>query len=118
MSDYRTIFGTVSFDPREGNAAGKPIRNISIQQAGTKDQAIQWSATLWPDHAHVEVNKGDVVVVNGKANQTSGVDKEGNPRVYFNLSVSGIAVLGQLDTGSDSPAAAAVAVIHSGDDLF
>lgn len=117
MSEYRTLIGSIQFDPRDGTAAGKPVRNVTIQQAGTSDQAKQWSVTLWPSHAHVSVAKGDVIVVTGKASKTAGQDKDGNPREYFNLSANGIINLGAFDTGAEN-ASAPVATTASGPDLF
>ena len=120
---YRTILGAVQFDPRDGTAGGKAVRNITVQQAGTHDQALTWSVTLWPGHANFNVALGDVVVVSGKATQTTGTDKDGNPRIYNNLSATGILVLGTLDKGDENGAGgatirAAAAASGSGEDLF
>ena len=60
MSQYRTVIGIVQFDPREGEAAGKPVRNITVNQAGFGQTAVRVSATLWPSHKNFAVAKNDV----------------------------------------------------------
>lgn len=91
------MFGVVQFDPREGNAGGKPVRNIVIREVGFT-KPLRVSATLWPSHDHVAVAKGDVVVVDGSATQTKGEGQNG-PVTYNNLSVSQIKVFGSTDSG-------------------
>jgi len=103
MADtWRTFVGVVQYDPTPREVNGKQVVNIGIRPSGVKDQAINVSATLWPSHAAYfdKVEKGTVVVVEGKfdvrPNPNAGADK---PKNFYNLSVSGIAVLGQLDLG-------------------
>jgi len=108
---YRTVVGTVEFDPRDGEVAGKDVRNITVQAAGFKDNAIKVGATLWPSHANVKVAKGDFVVLKGSFKQNKSEKEDGTPVTYNNLSVSSILVLGQLDDGvrdDDSPSDAKV----------
>jgi hypothetical protein len=97
-AQFRTIIGIVQFDPREGQAGGKDVRNITVAATGVKDQAIKVGATLWPSHDHIDVAKGDVVIIEGKFSQNKG-EKDGAPVTYNNLSVSRIAVLGEADEG-------------------
>jgi hypothetical protein len=99
---YRTFYGVVQFPPRDGEAGGKAVRNITIRTTGVKDQSIRVGATLWPSHAHVEVEEGDAVVVEGAFTVNKG-EKDGEPITYFNLSVSGILNLGPLDQGDEIP---------------
>ena len=100
MSDvYRSFAGFVKFDPRDGDAAGKPIRSIVLRQTGVKDQAIDVRCTLWPSHEHVDVAQGDFIAVEGKFSVNKTKDKEGQPITYFNLSVSNIVKLGEGDRG-------------------
>lgn len=99
---YRTVMGIVQFEPREGEAGDKPVRNITVRQNGFGPTAVRVSATLWPSHAHVKVDEGDVVILDGSYTAKKGQDKNGNPITYHNLSVSKIAVLGKADGGSDS----------------
>src|SRR4051794_30375099 len=97
-SDYRTVIGIVQFDPREGEAAGKPVRNIVVNAAGFKEQAVRVSATIWPSHKDFAVKKNDVLVLEGKSSKANG-DKDGEPIVYHNLSVARIAKIGEADPG-------------------
>jgi hypothetical protein len=94
------VFGIVQFEPREGEAGGKPVRNITVRQTGFGPTAVRVSATLWPSHAHVGVEEGDVVVIEGAYTQNKGTDKNEQPITYHNLSVNRIAVLGKSDAGA------------------
>lgn len=91
--------GTVEFPPREGEAGGKAVRNISVAQTGFKEQAVRISATLWPSHAHVAVAEGDVVVLRGSYTQNKKTKDDGTPVTYHNLSVVAIKNLGSMDSG-------------------
>jgi hypothetical protein len=97
---YRTVIGVVEFEPNESTTkAGQDIRNILVSQTGFKESAIKVSATLWDSFAHVEVAKGDVVVLKGSFERNTGTNKAGDKVVYNNLSVSSILVLGSMDEG-------------------
>lgn len=96
---YRTVIGVVQFDPREGKAGGKDVRNITVRQAGFGPTAVRVSATLWPSHEHVDVEKGDVVILDGEYTKNDTTNDEGQKRTYHNLSVNQIAVLGSVDLG-------------------
>jgi hypothetical protein len=100
---YRTITGFVQFDPREGQAAGKDVRNIRVRATGFKEQAISVSATLWPSHADVAVAKDDLVTIEGAYTQTKGereVDGTTVPVTYHNISISRIFNHGQGEAGT------------------
>jgi hypothetical protein len=99
VSQYRTVTGIVQFPPREGEAAGKPVRNIRVNATGFKEQAVPISATLWPSHKDFDVKENDVVILEGKYTRSSGTDKDNNPITYHNISVARIAKLGEADPG-------------------
>jgi len=99
MSAYRTIVGIVQFPPREGEAAGKTVRNIRVNSAGFGQFAVPVSATLWPSHAAFEVEENDIVVLEGKYTKSSGKDKGDNPITYHNISVARIGKIGEADPG-------------------
>lgn len=109
--DFRTVTGIVQFPPREGEAGGKAVRNITVRQAGFGPTAVRVSATLWPSHAHIPVGEGDVVVIDGKYSQNKGQKDDGTSVTYHNLSVTRIAVLGKADAGKK------VDVENSGSDV-
>lgn len=100
-SQFRTVSGVVQFEPREGNAGGKEVRNITVRTAGLREQSVKVGATLWPSHAHIAVDKGDFVVLEGKFSQNKGTNQQGDPVTYNNMSVTNILVLGTLDAGRD-----------------
>ncbi len=103
---YRVFTGIAQWDPREGEAAGKKVRNVTIRAAGVKEQSILVSLTLWPSHAHVDIAQGDAVVVEGVFTRSTSPDDQGNTRTYNNLSVSRLLKLGAADAGKrdDAPA--------------
>lgn len=99
---YRTIVGVVQFDPRDGEAAGQTVRNITVRQTGVHEkEAVNVSATLWEQFAGVEVERGDVVILEGSYQTKAGKNKSGDPVTYHNLSVNGICVFSKLDKGAD-----------------
>lgn len=77
------------------------MRNIAVRQAGFGPTAVRVSATLWPSHAHVKVEEGDLVAIEGKYEQRTGTNGDGDPVKYHNLSVAKITVLGKADTGKE-----------------
>lgn len=96
---YRTVLGIVQFEPRDQEAAGKAVRNVTIRNIGFKEQAVRTYLTLWPSHAGVAVKQGDVVIAEGAYSQGKG-EKDGKPVVYHNISVNRIAVLATVDEGT------------------
>jgi hypothetical protein len=107
----------VQFPPREGNAAGKEVRNITIRATGGGDQSIKVGVTLWPSHAHVAVEEGDLIYVEGKFTRTTG-EKKGEVVKYNNLSLSDIFVHGACDSGrNESEAASSAQATETDDDI-
>lgn len=77
---YKPILGFVQFDVNERDAGSQKVRDFVIQPGGSGDvPALR--VTLWPEYGHVDVEKGDLVVVEGqvKTNVSNG-------KTYFNLS--------------------------------
>jgi len=107
VKQYRVFTGIAQWDPRDGEAAGKKVRNVTIRAAGVKEQSILVSCTLWPSHAHVDVKQGDAVIVEGVFTRSTAPDDSGNTRTYNNLSVSRLLKLGAADAGKrdDAPEA-------------
>ena len=110
---YRTVTGIVQFDPQDGEAAGKAVRNIVIREVGFKEQAVNVYVTVWPSHADLAIERGDALMVEGTYSQGSGKAQDGSPRVYHNISATRIAKLGTAiegtrpeveNTGDDAPA--------------
>lgn len=114
-NEYRTIFGTIQFDPEDKDVNGKAVRKFTVRSAGVREQSQLVSCTLWPSHAAIfdTMEKGLAVVLDGKYVVNKGTDGEGNPRTYHNLSVSKILILGKLDGGVEVETTSAAA---AGDD--
>lgn len=89
----------MAFEPREAEAAGQQVRNISVTQTGFGPTAVRVGATLWPSHSHVKVAQGDVVTLEGSYNKRTTQDDEGNDRVFHNISVTRIFNFGPADQG-------------------
>lgn len=89
----------MAFEPREAEAAGQQVRNISVTQTGFGPTAVRVGATLWPSHAHVKVAQGDVVTLEGSYNKRTTQDDEGNDRTFHNISVTRIFNFGPADQG-------------------
>lgn len=103
MSDntpqYRTVMGIVQFDPKPGEAAGKQIRSVVIRQVGFKEQSQKVYITLWPSHDDIEIERGDVLLVEGKYSRGSGTSQSGESVTYHNISASRVAKLGAASDG-------------------
>ncbi|MDE2103102.1 MAG: hypothetical protein KGL39_38005 [Patescibacteria group bacterium] len=96
---FRTVHGVIQFDPKDGEAGGKPVRNIVVQQNGFGPTAVRVYATVWPSHAHISLNKGDVVTFEGPYSQNKVQTDEG-PRTFHNISVSRLFKHGAVDEGA------------------
>lgn len=96
---YRVVSGIVQFPPREGEAGGKAVRNISVRQAGFGPTAVTVSATLWPSHDEVKVDQGDVVTLEGSYTSNKTTKQDGTPVTYHNVSVTRIFVHGKAVEG-------------------
>ena len=84
---FRVVHGIVQFPPRDGEAGGKTVRNVTVRQTGFKEQSLRISATLWPSHARVEVNEGDVVTFEGAYTPNPQTKEDGTKVIYHNISV-------------------------------
>lgn len=97
---YRNVTGIVQFPPRDGEAGGKAVRNITVRQTGFGPTAVRVSATLWPSHAGIEIEEGDVVNFEGAYTKNEKTNDDGKKVVFHNIAVNRIAVLGKADAGS------------------
>jgi hypothetical protein len=98
-NEYRGVIGIVQFPPRDGEANGKPVRNIRVNSFGFGPYAVPVDATLWPSHEDVEVAENDLVALEGKYNKTNKT-VNGEPRTYHNISVTRFKNLGQVESGT------------------
>lgn len=85
----------MAFEPREAEAAGQPVRNISVSGV----DRVRYGVTLWPSHSHVKVAQGDVVTLEGSYNKRNTQDDDGNERTFHNISATRIFVHGAADQG-------------------
>jgi hypothetical protein len=95
-SDFKTIVGSVEFDPETRTVQGKEVLDISLRSTTGK----KVRATLWPNlKAYFDkVEKGQLLGLKGKGT-TNTVDGDNGPVTYNNLSVSDIVIIGAFDAG-------------------
>ena len=72
--EFPVVAGLVQFTPRCRRAKGRPVRDIVVQEFGTQQVT---TITLWPEFAHIEVDAGDLVVVQGKRRVWTHTDQDG-----------------------------------------
>lgn len=87
---YLSIAGIVQFDPEGREVAGKKVRSVNVQTFGAAGGTVY--LTVWPSHADVEINKGDVLFVGGSYAKNE-VDTDTGTKVYHNLSVTNLVKL-------------------------
>ena len=79
---YPVVAGLVQFDPRERDINGKDVRDIKVRAFGSQEETL---ITVWPEHAHVPLARGDFVVVQGKRREWTGSDQSGNARTFVGI---------------------------------
>jgi hypothetical protein len=77
--DYPVVAGLVQFEPKERQLNGQDVRDLKVRAFGTQQET--W-ITVWPEHGHVPLTKGDFIVVQGKRREWTGTDRDGNPRSF------------------------------------
>jgi hypothetical protein len=114
MSEYMTVAGIVQFDPRTRQAGGKEVRDVLIRALNSTKN---FSITVWPENT-VEINKGDFIIADGKYNQTTGQNKEGEQVTYHNLSATNVLRF-TGDSGSSASAKPKIAAVpdNTGDEF-
>jgi hypothetical protein len=76
---FPVVAGIVQFDPRHREVNGQLVRDVKVREFGTQRET--W-ITIWPEHGHVPLAKGDFVVVQGKRRIWEINDSDGQPRLY------------------------------------
>jgi hypothetical protein len=89
----------IQFDPKDGEAGGKAVRNIVVQQNGFGPTAVRVSATVWPSHSHIDLKQGDVVTFEGPYTQNKVSNDDGTTRTFHNISVTRLYKHGTVDAG-------------------
>jgi len=79
---FPVVAGLVQFEPRHRELNGQPIRDIKVREFGSQRETF---ITIWPEHAHVPLAKGDFIVVQGKRREWTGTDRDGNSRQFSGL---------------------------------
>ena len=95
-SDFKTVVGSVEFEPETRQVAGKEVLDVTIRStSGSKIRA-----TIWPNlKAYFDkIHKDDLVAFRGKGTKNT-VDGNDGPITYNNLSVTSLRLLGTFDSG-------------------
>jgi hypothetical protein len=98
--DFPVVAGLVQFEPRRREVNGQEVRDVKVCAFGSQQET--W-VTVWPEHAHVCLAAGDLVVVQGRRRTWSGRDRDGNPREYVGVDAKTLVHL--LAAERQSPAA-------------
>ena len=105
---YMSKLVVVQFDPEERDVQDQKVRSVTVRDTASQAKI---NATVWANFKDVEIEKGDVLVIEGKGSQTTKETDEGT-KTYNNFSVNGILNLGRLkiakkpETASSSSAPA------------
>ena len=74
--EFPVVAGLVQFTPRCRQANGHRVRDIVVQEFGSQRVT---TITLWPEFAHIPLDAGDLVVVQGKRRVWTHTDQGGWP---------------------------------------
>ena len=93
MADqYATVIGFVQFPVEERELpSGQSVRDVTIRPFGIDMPLVR--ITVWPEFAGTEVQEGDLVAADGKYEERTAQNKEGQNRTYRNLNPQKLAVL-------------------------
>lgn len=80
-AEYIGISGFIQFDVKDREVGDRKVRDIVVRQTGSAGMNV--SVTLWPDFAHVALEKGQFVAVEGKYSSTPKTEGDGK---WHNLS--------------------------------
>lgn len=80
--EFPVVAGIIQFEPDSRQVNGQTVRDIKIREFGTQRDT---SVTVWPELAHVPLEAGDFVVIQGKRRIRRTVSRDGEPREYRNL---------------------------------
>lgn len=86
-NEFIAVAGIVQFEPRDRQAAGKDVRDVTIRTIGGNKRV---SITVWPDHQHIPIEKGDVIFADGTYQQNQRQNNQGEMVTYHNLSATAI----------------------------
>lgn len=99
-NQYLSVGGTVAFEPENREVGGKQIRSVVLTPFGAGNVRRIY-CTVWDQHAGIDINQGDFLLVNGKYTTNEGQSKDGDPVVYHNLSVSSLVVLAPQEASAE-----------------
>jgi hypothetical protein len=105
LSDYVSVVGFVQFDPQEREVNNKPIRNVTIQNAGGSPSNQNVNLTLWDQFKDVPVERGSAILANGQLTSREAT-KDGKTVTYYGVSVKRLLVDGvNYGEGNRTPVA-------------
>lgn len=112
-NEYLTVAGIVQYDPANRDVNGKAVRDVVVKSIGQNKKV---GITIWPDYAHIPINKGDFICADGAYSSRTGQDKEGNQVTYYNLSANVLFVAPSAAKAGTAPVAAAAPAAAPADD--
>ena len=88
--EFPVMARLVQFTPRCRQAKGHPVRDIVVQELGTQRVT---TITLWPEFVHIELDAGDLVVVQGKRRVWTHTEQVGWPSEHTGIDTRTIRVI-------------------------
>lgn len=84
FKEFKSAGGFVQFDPEERDVNGQTVRDVTIRSLGSEGAYIR--ITVWEEWEGLDIEKGDLVFVDGPFEAREGQNKDGEKRVYLNMS--------------------------------
>lgn len=91
FKEFKGAGGFVQFPVEERDVNGQTVRDVTIRALGSEGPYIR--ITVWPEFSHVDIEQGDLVFLDGPFEAREGQSKDGEKRVYLNMSTSGSLVV-------------------------
>lgn len=101
MAEYKEFKGTggfVQFPVEERDVNGQTVRDVTIRALGSEGSYIR--ITVWEEWADTDIDEGDLVFIDGPFEAREGQTKDGEKRIYLNMSAKSLKVF-KADSPSD-----------------
>lgn len=101
MAEYKEFKGAggfVQFPVEERDVNGQTVRDVTIRSLGSEGAYIR--ITVWEEWNETDIDEGDLVFIDGPFEAREGQTKDGEKRVYLNMSAKSLKVF-KADSPSD-----------------
>jgi single-stranded DNA-binding protein len=98
--EFKGAGGFVQFPVEERDVNGQTVRDVTIRALGSDGAYIR--ITVWEEWADLDIDEGDLVFIDGPFEAREGQTREGEKRVYLNMSTSKSLKVFKSDTPSST----------------